>query len=30
MRLNGKDINIEDIITEVDIDKNIPKKKTTI
>ena len=30
MRLNGKDINIEDIITEVDIDKNIPKKETTI
>ena len=27
MRLNGKDINIEDIITEVDIDKNIPKKR---
>ena len=27
MRLNGKDINIEDIITEVEIDKNIPKKR---
>ena len=27
MRLNGKDINIEDIITEVDIDANIPKKR---
>ena len=27
MRLNEKDINIEDIITEVDIDKNIPKKR---
>lgn len=27
MRLNGKDINIEDIITKVDIDKNIPKKR---
>ncbi len=27
MRLNGKDINIEDIITEVDIDKNILKKR---
>lgn len=27
VRLNGKDINIEDIITEVDIDKNIPKKR---
>ncbi len=27
MKLNGKDINIEDIITEVDIDKNIPKKR---
>lgn len=27
MRINGKDINIEDIITEVDIDKNIPKKR---
>ena len=27
MRLNGKDINIEDIITEVDLDKNIPKKR---
>ena len=27
MRLNGKDINIEDIITEVDIAKNIPKKR---
>jgi hypothetical protein len=27
MRLNGKDVNIEDIITEVDIDKNIPKKR---
>ena len=27
MWLNGKDINIEDIITEVDIDKNIPKKR---
>lgn len=27
MRLNGKNINIEDIITEVDIDKNIPKKR---
>ena len=27
MRLNGKDINKEDIITEVDIDKNIPKKR---
>lgn len=27
MRLNGKDINIEDIIIEVDIDKNIPKKR---
>ena len=27
MRLNGKDINIDDIITEVDIDKNIPKKR---
>lgn len=27
MRLNGKDINIEDIITEVDIDKNVPKKR---
>lgn len=27
MRLNGKDINIEDIITEVDIDKNISKKR---
>lgn len=27
MGLNGKDINIEDIITEVDIDKNIPKKR---
>ena len=27
MRLNGKDINIEDIITEVDIDENIPKKR---
>ena len=26
MRLNGKDINIEYIITEVDIDANIPKK----
>lgn len=27
MRLNGKDINIEDIITELDIDTNIPKKR---
>lgn len=27
VRLNGKNINIEDIITEVDIDKNIPKKR---
>ena len=27
MRLNGKDVNIEDIITEVDIDKNVPKKR---
>lgn len=27
VRLNGKDINIEDIITEVDIAKNIPKKR---
>lgn len=27
MKLNGKDINIEDIITEVDIDKSIPKKR---
>lgn len=27
VRLNGKDINIEDIITEVDIDKNILKKR---
>lgn len=27
MRLNGKDISVEDIITEVDIDKNIPKKR---
>ncbi len=27
MKLNGKNINIEDIITEVDIDKNIPKKR---
>lgn len=27
MRLNGKDINIEDIITEVDIDANIHKKR---
>lgn len=27
MRLNGKDINIEDIITEVDIDANISKKR---
>ena len=27
MRIFGKDINIEDIITEVDIDKNIPKKR---
>lgn len=25
--LNGKNINVEDIITEVDIDKNIPKKR---
>lgn len=30
MRLNGKDINIEDIITEVDIDKTYLKKETTI
>ena len=27
MTLNGKNINVEDIITEVDIDKNIPKKR---
>lgn len=27
VRLNGKDISVEDIITEVDIDKNIPKKR---
>lgn len=27
MRLNGKNINVEDIITEVDIDKNILKKR---
>lgn len=27
MRIFGKDINIEDIITEVDIDANISKKR---
>ena len=27
VRLNGKDISVEDIITEVDIAKNIPKKR---
>lgn len=27
MRINGEDININDLLTEVDIDKNIPKKR---
>lgn len=27
MRVNGEDININDLLTEVDIDINIPKKR---
>lgn len=27
MKINGKDINIDDIIEKVDIDKNIPLKR---
>lgn len=27
MRINGENININDLLTEVDIDKNIPKKR---
>ena len=32
MEINGKDININDLLTEVDadIDKNIPKKEKII
>ena len=32
MQINGKDININDLLTEVDadIDKNIPKKRKNI